>query len=243
MGGRGGKNCPLLMTVSIEFLQKLNISVVHCLQFPFLPDTLAQNEETKNRRDQMTPQSHTASEWQGRTPTQVRPTSNPKAFPQKHPQLKHYLYHRGLSGKLPLKFAHFFMQIPSITSDTSSNIPSLHDLALAQFVSKVWTGKDLWVQLKSVRRTKKSSIILIPFRLLFAPRAYLLCNTMVTAASSQLSTANCQLPKVALLMSSSHDFLRPMKCKQKCHGPHATEEASKASELFSGSTLSLFPLS
>lgn len=89
----------------------------------------------------MTPQSHTASEWQGRTPNQVRPTSNPKAFPQKHPQPKHYHYHRGLSGKLCLKFAKVFMQIPSITSDTSSNIPSLHDLALAEFVSKVWTEK------------------------------------------------------------------------------------------------------
>lgn len=52
-GGRGKQNCPLLMTFSIDFLQKLNNSIVlHCLQFSFLPTTLAL-QGIKNRRGQM----------------------------------------------------------------------------------------------------------------------------------------------------------------------------------------------
>lgn len=161
------------MTFSIELLQKLNIWMVHCLQFPFLPTTLAKDEGTKNQRGQMTPQSHTASKWQDRTPTQVCLTSNPMAFSQKYPQLiaTTSLYHRGLSGKLLLSLLKFLCRSPVLQSNTSSNIPSLHCLAVAEFVSKVWTEKNLWVQLKSVKRTKRSSKMLIPFCLLSVHRA------------------------------------------------------------------------
>lgn len=86
MEGRNGENCPLLMTFSIEFLQKLNI----VYNFPFSQPPLLKMKKQKIG-DQMTPQSHTASEWQGRTPTQVCPTSNPKSYPQKYPKLKQYL--------------------------------------------------------------------------------------------------------------------------------------------------------